>query len=44
MAYICNKCGKKIKQLEGGNIRCSYCGSRIMVKGRTNLAKEVPTD
>lgn len=43
MAYVCAKCGKKAKQLDN-NVRCSYCGGRIMVKSRPNLAREVPTD
>ncbi len=43
MAYVCAKCGKKQKQLDN-NVRCSYCGSRIIVKGRPNLSREVPTD
>jgi len=43
MAYVCAKCGKKQKSLEGG-VRCNYCGSRIIVKGRPNLSREVSTD
>ncbi len=43
MAYVCIKCGKKIKQLER-NVRCSYCGSRILLKSRPNLSNEVSTD
>jgi DNA-directed RNA polymerase subunit RPC12/RpoP len=43
MAYICAYCGKKIKQLDNF-IRCSYCGYRILVKSRPNLAREVSTD
>jgi DNA-directed RNA polymerase subunit RPC12/RpoP len=43
MAYVCAHCGKKIKQLDQF-VRCSYCGSRVLVKGRPNLAREVPTD
>ncbi|MGD0729243.1 MAG: DNA-directed RNA polymerase subunit P [Candidatus Micrarchaeaceae archaeon] len=43
MAYICIKCGKKQKGLES-NVRCSYCGSRILLKSRPNLAREVSTD
>jgi len=43
MAYVCAKCGKKAKTLES-NVRCSYCGGRIMVKSRPNLSNEVSTD
>jgi len=43
MTYVCAKCGKKIKQLDGG-VRCSYCGSRRIVKSRPNLSREVSTD
>jgi DNA-directed RNA polymerase subunit RPC12/RpoP len=43
MAYVCAYCGKKAKQLDNF-IRCSYCGYRILIKGRTNLAREVTTD
>lgn len=44
MAYICEKCGKKHKQLDGSNIRCSYCGSRMIAKSRPNLSRDVSTD
>lgn len=43
MVYVCAHCGKKIKQLDQF-VRCSYCGSRVLVKARPNLAREVPTD
>jgi DNA-directed RNA polymerase subunit RPC12/RpoP len=42
MAYICMKCGKRLKMLEGF-VRCNYCGSRVLTKQRPNLSKEVPT-
>ncbi|MCL4379030.1 MAG: DNA-directed RNA polymerase subunit P [Candidatus Marsarchaeota archaeon] len=43
MAYVCVHCGKKIKQLDNF-IRCQYCGSRVIVKSRPNLSREVKTD
>ncbi|MCL5429983.1 MAG: DNA-directed RNA polymerase subunit P [Candidatus Marsarchaeota archaeon] len=43
MAYICIKCGKKIKSVEG-SARCTFCGGRILKKERPNLAKEISTD
>ena len=43
MAYICARCGKKQKGLDNF-VRCSYCGSRILVKSRPNLSTEVSTD
>ena len=43
MAYKCAKCGKETKQIEGF-VRCIYCGGRILLKGRPNLHKEIPTD
>jgi DNA-directed RNA polymerase subunit RPC12/RpoP len=43
MAYTCPKCGKKIKTFET-YARCTYCGNRILIKERPNLAKEIPTD
>ena len=44
MAYICAHCGKKVKELEGGFTRCPYCGSRIFIKSRPNIPREVSTD
>ncbi len=43
MAYICSKCGKKIKAFDGFT-RCTYCGNRVLIKERPNIAKEIPTD
>jgi DNA-directed RNA polymerase subunit RPC12/RpoP len=43
MAYVCTKCGKKTKQLDN-SARCQYCGSRINVKSRSNLSREITTD
>jgi DNA-directed RNA polymerase subunit RPC12/RpoP len=43
MAYKCAKCGKEIKQIENF-VRCIYCGSRILLKSRPNLYKEITTD
>lgn len=43
MAYICPKCGRKQKQLDN-NVRCGYCGYRIIIKGRPNISREVSTD
>ncbi len=43
MAYVCSHCGKKIKQLDQF-VRCSYCGSRVLVKGRPSLSVEASTD
>jgi len=43
MAYVCAHCGRKMKQLDN-SVRCSFCGSRVLVKGRPNLAREVSTD
>ncbi|MCL4389529.1 DNA-directed RNA polymerase subunit P [Candidatus Marsarchaeota archaeon] len=40
---MCVHCGKKIKQLDGF-VRCQYCGSRVIVKGRSSVAKEIKTD
>ncbi|MDE1871560.1 MAG: zinc-ribbon domain-containing protein [Candidatus Micrarchaeota archaeon] len=42
MAYICAKCGKKNKL--DNNVRCSYCGSRMIAKSRPNLSREISTD
>ncbi len=44
MAYVCPKCKRSIKQLDNNVIRCSYCGSRILLKKRPNISREVPTD
>lgn len=43
MAYVCAYCGKKIKQLDNF-VRCTYCGYRILIKGRPNLSREITTD
>ncbi len=43
MVYVCAHCGKSIKQLDQF-VRCSYCGSRVLVKKRPNLAREISTD
>lgn len=43
MAYVCPKCGKKIKQFDS-HARCAYCGNRILIKERPNMPKEVATD
>ncbi len=43
MPYVCTHCGKKMKSLDGF-VRCQYCGSRIMVKSRPNVSREVKTD
>jgi DNA-directed RNA polymerase subunit RPC12/RpoP len=43
MAYVCAHCGKKIKEMEG-SIRCPYCGHRVFLKSRPNLAREISTD
>jgi DNA-directed RNA polymerase subunit RPC12/RpoP len=43
MPYKCVNCGKEIKQLENF-VRCRYCESRILLKSRPNIAKEITTD
>ncbi len=43
MAYVCTHCGKKIKQIENF-VRCPYCGSRVLVKSRPNIPRDVSTD
>jgi DNA-directed RNA polymerase subunit RPC12/RpoP len=43
MAYICAKCKRKQKASDTG-VRCSYCGSRMIVKSRPNISREVKTD
>jgi DNA-directed RNA polymerase subunit RPC12/RpoP len=43
MAYICIKCGKKMKQIDNF-VRCQYCGGRILIKERPNMPKEISTD
>lgn len=43
MAYVCSKCGKVIKSFENF-VRCTFCGNRVLIKQRPNIAKEVPTD
>lgn len=43
MAYVCLNCGKEIEDIKYF-ISCVNCGSRILVKRRSNLAKEVSTD
>jgi len=40
MGYICIKCKRKVKE----GLRCLYCGSRIIVKERPSIAKEISTD
>ncbi len=44
MAYLCIHCGKEIKSLERNNIRCPYCGYRVVSKKRSSMAREVKTD
>ncbi len=44
MPYVCTNCGKKIKALDTGFVRCQYCGSRVIVKSRPNIPREVSTD
>lgn len=39
MSYVCFKCGKKIKDIK--NIRCPYCGGRLIFKERPPVAKKV---
>jgi DNA-directed RNA polymerase subunit RPC12/RpoP len=43
MAYVCSKCGKKMKTIDNYT-RCTFCGARILLKERPNLSKEVSTD
>lgn len=44
MAYICAHCGRTITKLDNF-VRCSYCGSKILLKGRSkSLSREVSTD
>jgi DNA-directed RNA polymerase subunit RPC12/RpoP len=43
MSYKCTQCGRKIPKIEGF-VRCPYCGSRILIKDRPNISKEVSTD
>ncbi|MCL4381472.1 DNA-directed RNA polymerase subunit P [Candidatus Marsarchaeota archaeon] len=43
MTYVCAQCKKKLAQEEGA-LRCPYCGSRIFVKERPNIPREVSTD
>lgn len=43
MAYVCSKCGKKTKEITGFT-RCIFCGNRILIKERPNIAREVTTD
>ncbi|MCD6227245.1 zinc-ribbon domain-containing protein [Candidatus Micrarchaeota archaeon] len=42
--YVCPKCGKEIEKIEQKFVRCPYCGSRILMKKRPPIAKEVSTD
>lgn len=43
MAYVCNFCGKKVKQLDNF-MRCTYCGARMLIKSRPNLSREISSD
>ncbi|MDE1856734.1 MAG: DNA-directed RNA polymerase subunit P [Candidatus Micrarchaeota archaeon] len=44
MPYVCMHCGKKVKAMDGGFVRCPACGYRALKKARPNLAREVSTD
>lgn len=44
MGYVCMHCGKETKALERTSVRCTYCGYRVMIKKRSSLSREVPTD
>lgn len=43
MGYICAKCGKKVEGIDNF-VRCTYCGSKILLKSRPNIAREVPAE
>ena len=43
MVYVCAKCGKKIENVDEF-VRCTFCGGKILLKSRPNIAREVPTD
>ena len=43
MAYKCLHCGAEIKSIDKF-VRCPYCGYRIVIKERPQIAKEVKTD
>jgi len=38
--YTCFKCSKKIStDMMGKRVRCPYCGSKILYKARSKIAK-----
>lgn len=38
--YTCFLCGKKISEdMMGKRVRCPYCGSKILYKGRDTITK-----
>ncbi len=43
MAYVCKKCGKKIKEVKNF-VRCEYCGGKVLVKERSSVVREISTD
>ncbi len=43
MGYACSRCGRKVKLIDQF-IRCTYCGSRVLIKERPNIAREISTD
>jgi DNA-directed RNA polymerase subunit RPC12/RpoP len=43
MTYVCAHCGNKVKSIDNF-VRCTYCGHRVLIKGRPNIVREVSTD
>ncbi|ASI13398.1 DNA-directed RNA polymerase subunit P [Candidatus Mancarchaeum acidiphilum] len=43
MDYICANCGRDVDYNENF-IACSYCNSRIVIKKRPSIPREVSTD
>lgn len=39
--YKCVRCGKEIKDLPEGSVRCPYCSFRVVEKQRAEVVKEV---
>lgn len=41
MPYVCGNCGRQIKNLETGRVRCPHCRSRIIFKARQEVVRAV---
>jgi DNA-directed RNA polymerase subunit RPC12/RpoP len=41
--YICQNCGKKVDDVEKF-VTCPYCGHKILIKQRPQVARKIKTD